>query len=86
MQVFTRDASRVRDLAGDARGTVATGEIRDGKETKVGEAKEKKPEPPPSARPTTSSRLSADARLPTAAGVAAGEEQEERGGADSRNQ
>ena len=52
MLVFTRDASCVRDLAGDARGTVATGEIREGKETKDGKAKEKKPGPPPSARPT----------------------------------
>ena len=52
MKVFARDASCVRDLAGDARVTVATFDIRDGKEAKEGKEKEKKPEPPPADRPT----------------------------------
>ena len=50
--VFARDASCVRDLAGDARGTVATFDIRDGEEAKEGKEKEKKPGSPPSDRPT----------------------------------
>ena len=52
MKVFARDASCVRDLAGDARVTVATFDIRDGKEAKEGKGKEKKPGPPPSDRST----------------------------------
>ena len=52
MGVFARDASCVRDLAGDARGTVATFDIRDGKEAKGGKEEEKKPGPPPADRPT----------------------------------
>ena len=52
MKVFARDASCVRDLAGDARVTVATFDIRDGKEAKEGKEKEKKPGPPPADRPT----------------------------------
>ena len=50
--VFARDASCVRDLAGDARVTVATFDIRDGEEAKEGKEKEKKPGPPPSDRLT----------------------------------
>ena len=42
----------MRDLAGDARVTVATFDIRDGKEAKECKEKEKKPGPPPSDRPT----------------------------------
>ena len=52
MKVFARDASCVRDLAGGARGTVATFDMRDGKEAKEGKEKEKKPGPPTSNRPT----------------------------------
>ena len=52
MGVFARDASCVRDLAGDARGTVATCDIRDGEEAKEGKEEEKKPGPPPADRPT----------------------------------
>ena len=52
LRMFTRDASCVRDLAGGARGTVATFDMRDGKEAKEGKEKEKKPGPPPSDRPT----------------------------------
>ena len=52
MGVFARDASCVRDLAGDARGTVATFDMWDGKKAKEGKEKEKKPGPPPSDRPT----------------------------------
>ena len=51
-EVFARDASCVRDLAGGARGTVTTFDMRDGKEAKEGKEKEKKPGPPPSDRPT----------------------------------
>ena len=40
------------DLAGDARGTVATFDIREGEEAKEGKEKEKKPGPPPADRPT----------------------------------
>ena len=42
----------VRDLAGDARGTVATCAIREGEEAKEGKEEEKKPGPPPADRPT----------------------------------
>ena len=52
MGVFARDASCARELAGDARGTVATFDIRDGDEAKEGKEKEKKPGPPPSDHPT----------------------------------
>ena len=52
LDVFAWDASCVRDLAGDARGTVATCDIRDGEEAKEGKEKEKKPGPPPPDRPT----------------------------------
>ena len=52
MRVFARDASCVRDSAGDARVTVATVDIRDGEEAKEGKEKEKKPGSPPADRPT----------------------------------
>ena len=52
MKVFARDASCVRDLAGGARVTVATFDIREGKGAKEGKEKEEKPGPPPSDRPT----------------------------------
>ena len=42
----------VRDLAGDARGTVTTCDIREGEQAKEGKEKEKKPGPPPAGRPT----------------------------------
>ena len=46
MGVFARDASCVRNTAGDVRGTVATFDIRDGKGAKEGREKEKRPGPP----------------------------------------
>ena len=42
----------MRDLAGGARVTVATFDMRDGKEAKGGKEKEEKPGPPPSDHPT----------------------------------